>query len=107
MSALLIDAESSDQYNITEPSCKIGSGPNCDIMIAAEGISPMHVRIEKQGGDYWCAIIPGAALTRKVNMFQTIPSCTLNRKALEGKLTKMSAGDKLQIGTRLLVLHII
>lgn len=107
MSGLLIDDESSEQYRITEPACKIGSAPTNDIVLNFEGVSPVHVRMEKRGDDYWVALMPGAAPTRKVNMFMTIPSCTLNRKPLDGKLVKMSPGDKLQVGERLLVLHII
>jgi hypothetical protein len=107
MGGVLIDDVSQDIYPVTEPSCKIGSAPTCDIVLPPEGVSPTHVRIEKRGDDYWCAIIPGAALTRRVNVVMTIPSCTLNRKALDGKLAKMSPGDKLQVGEHLLVFHIM
>ena len=107
MPALLIDDESSDQYQVTEPSCKIGFAATNDIVLTGEGISPIHVQIQKRGDDYLVALVPGAAPTRKVNLFMTVPSCSLNHKPLDGKLQKLVAGDKLQVGSRLMVLHVI
>ena len=107
MTALLIDDDSSEQYTVSEPACKIGSAPNNNVVISGEGVSPVHVRIEKRGEDYYAALEPGGASTRKVMFFMEIPNCTLNRKPLEARLTKLANGDKLQIGSRLLKFHTI
>lgn len=106
MSAILVDDDSSEQYRVVEPACKIGSAPNNAIVISGEGVSPVHVRIEKRGEDYFAALEPGGAATRKFLLFFDIPNCTLNREPLGGKLVKMENGAKLQIGSRLLIFHI-
>lgn len=106
MSALLIDEDTSQQFVVPEPACKIGSGPNNGVVLTGEGVSPVHVRIEKRGEDYYAALEPGGLATKKVMFFLDMPNCTLNRKPLEAKLTKLASGDKLQIGSRLLRFYI-
>lgn len=106
MGAQLIDEESVDQYNVTEPACKIGSAPTNDIVITAKDVAPVHVRMEKRGDEWWVAIMAGAPLTVKSNMFLTAPSASLNKKGLDGKLVKINSGDKLQIGSRLFMFRV-
>lgn len=107
MTAIFVDSESSTQFKVPEPACKIGSAPNNGIVITGEDVSPVHVRIERKGEDYYAALEPGGLASRKFLFFFDIPVCTLNRKPLTGKLTKLSVGDKLQVGARLLVFHIL
>lgn len=105
MTALLVDDETSDQYKVTEPVCKIGSAPSNSVVISAVGVFPQLLRIDKKGEDYFVALEPGAVTTRKFFLFFDIPNCTHNHKPITGKI-KLSSGDKLQVGARLLVFHI-
>ena len=106
MGAILVNDETSDQHKVVEPVCKIGSSPNNSIVIAGEGISPMLLRIEKKGEDYFVALEPGASPTRKYLLFFDIPNCTVNRQALSSRPVKLSSGDKIQAGSKLFVFHI-
>lgn len=107
MPVVLVDNDTSEKFTVTEPACKIGTAPSNNIMLSGEDISPVHVRLEKRGDDWFVALEPGGAATKKMLIFITIPNCTHNGKQLEGKLEKISNGDKLQIGSRLLVFHIL
>lgn len=106
MSAILVHDDTSDQYKVVEPLCKIGAAPSNSIVITAEGVSPMLLRIEKKGEDYFAALEPGATPTRKHLFFFDIPNCTVNRQPLTSRPVKLSSGDKIQVGSKLLVFHI-
>lgn len=107
MGVLLVDVETSEQFKVTEPSCKIGSASNNQIVLSGEDISPVHVRIDLRGNEYMVALEPGGASTKKLLMFFTIPNCTLNRTILTARPTALKNGDKLQIGSRLLQVHFV
>lgn len=107
MAVILIDVDTSEQFKVTEPSCKIGSASNNQIVLSGEDISPVHVRIDLKGNEYFVALEPGGASTKKMLLFITIPNCTLNRNLLTAKPTPLKNGDKLQIGSRLLQAHFV
>lgn len=106
MSAILVNDDTSDQYKVVEPVCKIGAALSNSIVITGEGVSPMLLRIEKKGEDYLAALEPGAVPTRKYLFFIDIPNCTVNRQPLSSRPIKLSSGDKIQVGSKLLVFHI-
>jgi hypothetical protein len=107
MTILLVDVETSEQFKVTEPSCKIGTASSNQIVLTGEDISPVHVRIDQRGNDYFVALEPGGAATKKLLFFFTIPNCTLNRNVLTSKPTPLKNGDKLLIGSRLLQAHFV
>lgn len=100
MPAYLLDSESSDQYPVAEPICKIGSSPSSNIVLTHEAVSPAHMRIEQKGNDYFVSVEPGAATTRKFLLFFDISTASHNGKPLQGR-ARVVNGDKLQIGTKL------
>jgi len=107
MTVLLVDVETSEQFKVTEPSCKIGSASNCNIVLTGDDISPVHVRIEQKASGYTVALEPGGAATKKLLFFFNIPNCTLNRTPLTARPTPLKNGDKLLIGSRLLQVHFV
>jgi hypothetical protein len=107
MTVLLVDVETSEQFKVTEPSCKIGSGSNNQIVLSGEDISPVHVRIDLKGSEYFVALEPGGTSTKKFLMFFSIPNCSLNRTVLTSRPTPLKNGDKLQVGSRLLQAHFV
>jgi hypothetical protein len=102
MTAYLIDRDSSEQYEVTEPLCKIGSAANNNIVLDAPDVQPVHVRVELKNGAYWAALEPGASNMRKFLFFFDIPSAKYNGAVLRGQAQKLSDGDQLQVGSRLL-----
>jgi hypothetical protein len=107
MSAFLIDNDTSEQFPVTEPVCKIGSAPNNNVVLTGEDISPNHVRIDLRNKDYFVCLEPGGAATKKFLLFFTIPNCTHNGAVMQGKPSKLASGDKIQIGSRLVRFHIV
>lgn len=106
MSAYLVDVDSSDQYLITEPSCKVGSAATSDIVISAPGVLATHVKFDVRSNAYWASLAPGATNTQKFLFLFDVPSASINGKKLEGKAVKVSDGDKVKIGSRLLTFRI-
>ena len=106
VSAYLVDVESSDQYLITEPSCKVGSDTKSDIVIAASGVLSTHIKIDNRSGAYWASLAPGATNTQKFLFFFEVPSASVNGKKLEGKPIKVADGDKVKVGSRLFTFRI-
>lgn len=102
MTAYLVDEDSAEQYQVTEPVCKVGSNPPSNIVLSAPDVAPVHVRIELKGNDYFAALEPGAASTRKFLFLFDIPTAKHNGSALEGRPSKLADGDKLQVGSKLL-----
>lgn len=100
MPAYLLDAESSDQYPVAEPICKIGSNASNNIVLTHDSVSPSHMRIEAKGNDYFVSVEPGAATTRKFLVFFSISTASHNGKPLQGR-ARVVDGDKLQIGSKL------
>jgi hypothetical protein len=107
MSALLVDNDTSEQFTVTEPVCKIGSASNNNIVLTGEDISSIHVRIEKKGEDYFVSLEPGGAAMKKFLFFFSIPNCTHNGNVLQARPNKLANGDKILIGSRLLRFHIV
>jgi hypothetical protein len=107
MSAVLVDNDTSEQFTVTEPICKIGTAPKNNVVLTGDDISPVHVRIEKRGDDFLVALEPGGAATKKFLLFFSIPNCTHNGQVLGGKPNKLENGDKILVGSRLLRFHII
>ena len=107
MPILLVDVETSEQFKVTEPSCKIGSASNNQIVLEGDDISPVHVRIDLKGNQYFVALEPGASATKKFLFFLNLPSCTLNHAVLTSRPTPLKSGDKLQVGSRLLQVHFV
>lgn len=101
MPAYLLDAEGSDQYPITEPLCKIGSSTSNNIVLTHEHVSPTHLRIESKEGNYFVAMEPGCVQFRKYFLIFDVSNASHNGKPLGHGKVKLTAGDKLQIGTKL------
>lgn len=106
MGAILVEDDTSNQHKVVEPLCKIGSAQSNSIAITAEGVSPTLLRIEKKGEQYFAALEPGASTTRKYLLFFEIPNCTVNRQPLSSRPVKLSSGDKVQVGSKLLVFYL-
>ena len=107
MPALLVDNDTSEQFKVTEPVCKIGSGPKNHVVLTGEDISTVHVRVEKKGEDYFVSLEPGGAATKRFLLFFNIPNCTHNGTQLQAKPSKLTSGDKILIGSRLMLFHIV
>ena len=106
MTAFLIDTDSSEQYVVTEPLCKIGSAANANVVLNADDVQAYHVRIEYKNDSYWAALEPGASNMRKFLFVFDIPSAKFNGAILRGQPQKLSNGDRLQVGSRLLEFRI-
>lgn len=107
MTAYLIDTDSSEQYVVTEPQCKIGSAGNANIVLDADDVQQYHVRIDFKNGAYWAVLEPGASNMRKFLFVFDIPSAKYNGAVLRGQPQKLSNGDRLQVGSRLLEFRIV
>ncbi len=107
MTAYLIDVESSEQYQIKEPMCKVGASASNNIVLSAPYVHSEHVKIECKSNEFYAALAPGATNTRKFLFFFDIPTAAVNGRVLQAKPTKLSAGDKIQVGSRLLQLQVV
>jgi hypothetical protein len=106
VSAYLVDVDSSDQYLVTEPSCKVGSAGSSDIVITAPGVLATHIKIDNRSNEYWASLAPGATNTQKFLFVFEVPSAAVNGRKLEGKPIKVADGDKVKVGSRVLSFRI-
>jgi hypothetical protein len=101
MAGYLIDQDSSEQYALSEPLCKIGSATGNNLVLTFPDIQDSHVKIENRNGTYFISLAPGANRMRKFLLFFDIPSAKHNGSTLDGNPKKLSTGDKVLIGSRL------
>ena len=101
MAAYLVDSESSEQYALTEPLCKIGSATGNNLVLSFPDIQDSHVKIENRNGTFFICLMPGASGMRKFLLFFDIPSAKHNGATLDGNPKRLANGDKVLIGSRL------
>ena len=107
MATYLIDQETMEQYVVTEPSCTIGSDSGNNIILNFEHVQPVHVNIDFKEDAYYATLAPRAEKTRKFLFFFDIPTAKYNEIPLDGSPRKLSTGDRLLIGSRLLEFHLV
>ncbi|HEY9777428.1 MAG TPA: FHA domain-containing protein [Planktothrix sp.] len=107
MATYLIDQETSEQYAVTEPTCTVGSGANNNIVLNYDHVQSVHVNIDFRGDACYATLAPGASKMRKFLFFFDIPTAKYNEIPLDGSPRKLTTGDRLLIGSRLLEFHLI
>jgi len=105
--AYLVDVETSEQFPVKLPVCKVGAAASNNVVIDAAHVEREHVKLEFKANEFYASLLPGATATRKFLVFFDIPTAAVNGRVLQSRPLKVADGDKLQVGARMFQIRIV